>query len=66
MIDQNLTNSSTKSDPASSNGIKNDNRLPGSFTWLYYNLAKYGHLCKICEVFYSDHLCPTGAWAQFC
>ena len=66
VIDQNLTNLSTEACPASPDVIKNDNRLyderkyAGQYTWFYYNLAKYGYLCKICEVFYSDHPCATG------
>ena len=40
----------------------------GQYTWFYYNLAKYGYLSKICEVFYSDHPYLTdrgrGAWSH--
>ena len=74
VIDQDLANLSTEAGSASPDAMKNDNRLhdeqryAGQYTWLYYNLAKYGHLCKICEVFYSDHPCPTGrgrgAWSH--
>ena len=63
-----------KAGPASPDVIKNDNRLydqrkyARQYTWFYYNLAKYEYLCKICEVFYSDHSCPTGqgrrAWSH--
>ena len=66
MIDQNLTNLPTEACPASPDVIKNNNRLydeqkyAGQYTWFYYNLGKYGYLCKICEVFYSDHPWPPG------
>ena len=66
VIDQNLTNLSTEAGQASPDVIKNNSRLyderkyAGQYTWFYYNLAKYGYLCKICEVFYSDHAFLTG------
>ena len=57
VVDPDLKNLSTEAGPASPDVIKNDNRLyderkyTGQYTWFYYNLAKYGYLCKICEVF---------------
>ena len=54
--------------------VKEDNRLydegkyERQYPWIYYNLGKYGYLCKICEVFYGDQPCPTGrgrgAWSH--
>lgn len=54
--------------------IKQDNRLyderkyVSQYPWVYYNLEKYGYLCKVCEVFYGDQLCPSGrgrgAWSH--
>ena len=54
--------------------VKKDNRLYDEakylrqYSWIYYNLEKYGYMCKICEVFYGDQPCPTGrgrgAWSH--
>ena len=64
----------SRSSQPSPDVIKNNSRLyderkyAGQYTWFYYNLAKYGYLCKICEVFYSDHAFLTGwgrrAWSH--
>ena len=45
-----------------------ERKYAGQYTWFCCNLAKYGDLRKICEVFYNDHPCPTdrerGAWSH--
>ena len=74
VIDQDLTNPSTEAGSTSLDAIKNDSRLyderkyASQYAWFYYNLEKCGYLCKICEVFYSDHPCSTGcgkgAWSH--
>ena len=67
VIDHNLTEE-TDPEKKADNRLYDEQIYISQYNWAYYNLAKYGYMCKICEVFYNDQPCPAGrgggAWSH--
>ena len=67
VTDHNLTEE-TDPEKKADNRLYDEQIYVSQYNWAYYNLAKYGYMCKICEVFYNDQPCPAGrgggAWSH--
>ena len=64
LVDSNSLSKNTMQD----NCLFHEQKYLKKYTWAYYLMTKYGYMCKICEVFFSDKPCPSscrrGAWSH--
>ena len=49
-----------RSDISKDHRLHDEGQYECPYTWIYFNNALRGYMCKICEMYYSSKPCPSG------
>ena len=49
-----------RSDISKDHRLHDQGQYECPYTWMYFNNALRGYMCKICEMYYSSKPCPSG------